>query len=243
MRSLDGARILVVGASSGIGRATAELAAGEGARVALAARRTELLDEIASALPGAVTIACDVRDEAACARAVDEAADALGGLDAVAYVAGATPIGLLSEPEDDQWARAFETNVFGAVAVARAALPHLRATDGRIVFVSSNAAERPWPGMVAYAASKAALDTFVAGWRHEVPEVGATRLVCGPTMTSMSLDWDPELAGRLRPRWVEGGYLAAQPQVQQAEDVGRQILNAICADTRVSDVRVVPPGV
>ena len=183
------------------------------------------------------------RDRSDCAGAVADAVDAFGGLDAVAYVAGVTPIGLLCEPEADQWQSAFDTNVFGAVAVARAALPHLLESGGRLVFVSSNAPERPWPGMVAYAASKAALDAFVAGWRAEIPEVGATRLVCGPTMTSMSLDWDPELAARLRPRWVEGGYLAAQPQVQQPEDVAHQILNAIRSETRVSDVRVVPPGV
>jgi NAD(P)-dependent dehydrogenase (short-subunit alcohol dehydrogenase family) len=243
MRSLRGLRMLVVGASSGIGRATAEVAAAEGARVAAAARRVDVLEELVATLPDAVALRCDARDPSSCTAAVADAVDAFGGLDAVAYVAGATPIGLLSEPEADQWASAFETNVFGAVAVARAALPHLRASDGRVVFISSTAAERPWPGMVAYAASKAALDAFIAGWNAENPEVGATRLVCGPTMTSMSLDWDLELAGRLRPRWVDGGYLAAQPQAQQPEDVARQIVNAICSDTRVTDVRVVPPGV
>jgi NAD(P)-dependent dehydrogenase (short-subunit alcohol dehydrogenase family) len=242
MRSLDGARVLVVGASSGIGRATAELAAGEGARVALVARRVERLREIADALPGSVAVQADVRDQAACAAAVGEAAGAFGGLDAVAYVSGATPLGLLAEPEGDQWASAFETNVFGAVAVGRAALPHLLETNGRIVFVSSTAPERPWPGMVAYAASKAALDAFVAGWRAEVPEVGATRLVCGPTMTEMGLTWDPDVAMRLRPRWAEGGWLTASTQIQQPEDVAREILNAIRSETRVTDIRVTPPG-
>ena len=242
MRSLAEARVLVVGASSGIGRATAELAAAEGARVALVARRSELLAEVMAALPGAIAIRADVRDPTACTAAVAEAVDALGGLDAVAYVAGTTPIGLLAETEADQWASAFETNVFGAVAVARAALPHLLASSGRLVFVSSNAPERPWPGMVAYAASKAALDAFIAGWRAEVPEVGATRLVCGPTMTMTAASWDPEVASRLRPRWEAGGYLSASPQVQQPEDVGREILNAIRSETRVTDIRVMPPG-
>jgi NAD(P)-dependent dehydrogenase (short-subunit alcohol dehydrogenase family) len=211
--------------------------------VAAAARRVDLLEDVVASLPDAIALRCDARDGSSCAAVVSEAAEAFGGIDAVAYVAGVTPIGLLSEPEADQWASAFETNVFGPVAVARSALSHLRASNGRIVFVSSNAAERPWPGMVAYAASKAALDTFIAGWNAEHPDVGATRLVCGPTLTSMSSDWDLELAARLRPRWVEGGYLAAQPQVQQPEDVARQILNAIRAETRITDVRVVPPGV
>jgi NAD(P)-dependent dehydrogenase (short-subunit alcohol dehydrogenase family) len=202
-----------------------------------------LLEELVATLPGGLAVRCDVRDQSSCAAAVAEAAEALGGLDAVAYVAGTTPIGLMSEPEADQRAFAFETNVFGAVAVARAALPHLLGSSGRPVFVSSNAPERPWPGMVAYAASKAALDAFVAGWRAEIPEVGATRLVCGPTMTSMSLDWDPELAARLRPRWVQGWLPGGAAPVQEPEDVARQILNAIGAETRITDVRVVPPGV
>jgi len=243
MRSLEGVRLLVVGASSGIGRATAELAAAEGARVALMARRAEKLDELAASLAGSIAICGDVRDRRVCAECVAKAAAALEGLDAVAYVAGVTPVGLLAEPEADQWAAAFETNTFGAVAATRAAIPHLSASGGRIVFVSSSAPERPWPGMVAYAASKAALDAFVAGLRTEHPEIGATRLVCGPTLTEIGLSMDFEIAARLHPRWVEGGWLAADPEIQQPEDVAGEILNVIRSETRVTDIRVVPPGV
>jgi len=243
MRSLDGVRLLVVGASSGIGRATAELAAAEGARVAAVARRADKLGELVASLPEAIAVSGDVRDQRACADVVAKASAEFDGLDAVAYVAGVTPVGLLAEPEADQWAAAFETNTFGAVAVARASIPHLSASEGRIVFVSSNATERPWPGMVAYAASKAALDVFVAGLRTEHPEIGATRLVCGPTLTEIGFSMDFEIAARLHPLWVEGAWLAADPVIQQPEDVAREILNAIRSTTRVTDVRVVPPGV
>jgi hypothetical protein len=57
------------------------------------------------------------------------------------------------------------------------------------------------------------------------------------------MGWDPELGGRLRERWAEGGYLSPDPAVQQPEDVAEQVVNVLRSATRITDVRVVPPGV
>ena len=111
------------------------------------------------------------------------------------------------------------------------------------MFTSSNASERPWPGMAVYAASKAALNTFVVGWNTENPALGATRVTVGPTASTMSRGWDPELGARLREQWAAGGYLGPNPAVQEPEDVALAICNVLRSRTRVTEIRVVPPGV
>lgn len=242
-RTLAGKRILVVGASANIGRAIGEAAAHEGASVAFAARRADLLDEIVASLESGVAVPFDVADPQEAMAGVDAAADALGGLDAVIYVAGIFPIGKIDEVDPSEWRRVFDVNFFGATAVTRAAARHLKESGGRLVFISSNAPERPWPGMVAYAASKAALDKLVEGWNHEHPDVGATRVVVGPTFTDTDLGWDMDLAMRLHEQWSREGYLAENPQVQQPEDVAEAVCNVLRANTRITDVRVVPPGI
>src|SRR5690606_22913357 len=123
--------VLIVGASSGIGRVLGLQAAAAGASVAFAARRRELVEAAAAeAGNGAVGLVCDVRDEAACAAVVASSVEALGGLDAVVY---SSAIDLLTRLEDagaERWRATFETNVFGAAFVTTAALPHLRASRG-----------------------------------------------------------------------------------------------------------------
>ncbi|MDG2029082.1 MAG: SDR family NAD(P)-dependent oxidoreductase [Acidimicrobiales bacterium] len=240
--TLKAKRVLIVGASAGIGRATGELAAADGARVAFAARRGDVLDEIVADLDGCVAVPCDVTDPGAAMAAVDESADALGGLDAVVYVAGVFPIGMLDEMDSSVWQDTFDLNVFGAAAVTRAAAKHLKESGGRLVFISSNAPERPWPGMVVYAASKAALDSLVEGWNHEHPDVGATRVVVGPTNTSPP-DWDMDLAMELHAKWASGGYLPENPQIQEPEDVAQAVCDVLRSNTRITDIRVVPPGI
>lgn len=244
---MQGKRVLVVGASSGIGRATGVLAAKAGARVALAARRREQLEEAArEAGAETVAIACDVRDETACVQAVAGAVEAFDGLDAVVFCAGTSPLGLLEEVDADGWRTVLETNVVGLASVARAALPHLAATTGtgRLVVLSSNSVERPFPGLVPYAASKAALDLFCQGWRTEHPDVACSRVVVGPTTTEFARDWDPDQAQELGARWYEEGYLGAAATVgpQQPEHVAEVILDVLQAPSRVTDVRVMPPA-
>ncbi len=210
--------MVVVGASSGLGRCIAVGLGERGARVALMARRQErLADAAAEAGPDALAIPCDVRDEASCQGAVAEAARELGGIDALVYATGIGPLVRLVDTDAATWRRAFDTNVIGASLVTAAALPHLVASRGTAAYLSSISASHtpPWPGLGAYAVSKAALDKLVEAWRAEHPQLGFTRITVGDcaggegdAMTGFNADWDMDLMTEMAPIWVAREYIA-----------------------------------
>jgi NAD(P)-dependent dehydrogenase (short-subunit alcohol dehydrogenase family) len=226
-------RLLVVGASSGIGRALARLAGREGIDVVAAARRADRLDE----LP-VETVVCDVRRADDCATVVAAAASRLGGLDAVVYAAGVSPLVAVADADADVWHDVLHTNVVGAALVVRAALPHLIASSGRAVFLSSDSVPRPYPGLVAYAASKAALNTLVAGWRVECPEVSFTRVAVGPTVTGFADGWSPERAAGYFARWEEEAYLSAGQPIMTPDQVAVELLHIVRSPAQLDEVVV-----
>jgi len=122
-------------------------------------------------------VACDVTDDQSCQAAVAEAADGLGGIDALVYATGVGPLGRLVDISGETWRRTFDTNVVGAALITAAAIPHLTESRGVAAYLSSISASftPPWPGLGAYATSKAALDTMVEAWRNEHPAVSFTR--------------------------------------------------------------------
>jgi NAD(P)-dependent dehydrogenase (short-subunit alcohol dehydrogenase family) len=211
-------RTVVVGASSGLGRCIGIGLAERGARVALLARRRELLEDAAGeAGTEAVAIECDVTNEASCHLAISDAADALGGIDALVYAPGIGPLVRLADVDAETWRRVFETNVTGAALITSAALGELSASRGTAAYLSSVSASLtpPWPGLGAYAVSKAALDKLVEAWRAEHPHIGFTRVVVGDcaggegdAMTQFATDWDPDLAAELFPVWSARNYLS-----------------------------------
>ena len=149
---MNGIRALVTGGASGIGRAAAELLMERGARVAV-------LDRDVSAAPaGALAIKADVTDAAAVMAAVDEAAEGLGGLDVLVNNAGIGAQGTIEANDDAEWHRVYDVNVVGLVRVARAALPHLRASErAAIVNTCSVAATAGLPNRALYSATKGAV--------------------------------------------------------------------------------------
>src|SRR5690348_8726263 len=154
---LDGRRVLVVGASSGIGQGVACSLSAAGAHVALAARRLDRLEQTAGECPGpAVCLRCDVTEPGAPAAAVAEAVGALGGLDAVVYAPGTTAFATIEQATAEDWSTTLATNVVGAALLLGAAVPHLRETSGHAVYVSSVSARfySPWKGLGLYVASK-----------------------------------------------------------------------------------------
>lgn len=211
-------RTVVIGASSGLGRSIGVGLAQRGAEVALLARRRERLEEAAKeAGPGTLTVTCDVTDPASCETAIEEAATGLGGIDALVYCPGIGPLARLVDTDAETWRQVFETNVTGAALATTAALPHLTESSGVAVYLSSVSASLtpPWPGLGAYAVSKAALDKLVEAWRAEHPGLGFTRVIVGDcaggegdSMTEFNRDWDPELAGEVASIWVQRAYLA-----------------------------------
>jgi NAD(P)-dependent dehydrogenase (short-subunit alcohol dehydrogenase family) len=211
-------RAVVVGASSGLGRCIGTGLARRGASVALLARRRARLEDAAEeAGPGTLVVECDVTDEPSCRAAIAEAAAGLGGIDALVYAPGTGPLARLVDTDAATWRSAFDTNVTGAAIVTSAAIPHLTASGGTAAYLSSVSASLtpPWPGLGAYAVSKAALDKLVEAWRAEHPSVGFTRVVVGDcaggegdSMTEFPMQWNQELAGELYPTWIERGYLS-----------------------------------
>jgi NAD(P)-dependent dehydrogenase (short-subunit alcohol dehydrogenase family) len=185
--------------------------------VALLARRRERLEDAAEeAGAGTLAIGCDVTDATSCRGAISEAAAGLGGIDALVYAPGIGPLARLVDTDAETWRRVFDTNVTGAALVTTAAISELTASAGRAVYLSSVSASLtpPWPGLGAYAVSKAALDKLVEAWRSEHPEIGFTRFVVGDcaggeghAMTEFANEWDTELAAELAPVWIGRNYM------------------------------------
>ncbi|MBO6602981.1 MAG: SDR family oxidoreductase [Roseicyclus sp.] len=150
--------ILITGASSGIGRATAELFLAEGWRVGLLARRAGRLEALAGGRQSAMCLPADVSDLAAVEAAVAALAEKWGRLDAVFNNAGIfTPQGTIDEIDPDDWHRSLAVNLTGMFNTARAAFAQMRAQDpqgGRIINNGSLSAHSPREGSVCYTTTK-----------------------------------------------------------------------------------------
>jgi len=147
-----GIKAIVTGGASGIGAATAKLLQERGAEVAV----LDLNPDQAPA--GVKAIHCDVSDDASVRRAIEEAAEQLGGIDVVANNAGVGAQGTIEDNDDDEWHRVFDVNVLGMVRVSRAALPHLRrSSHAAIVNTCSVAATAGLPQRALYSATKGAV--------------------------------------------------------------------------------------
>lgn len=163
MGMLAGRRALVTGGGSGIGAACCEQLAEEGAAVAVLDRRADAARDVAGGIPGALAVEADVRDPEALARAVDQAAEVLGGLDAVVCSAGAGALQALVDYDERTWDRIVDVNLKGTWLTLRAAVPHLQAAGGgTVVTVASVAGLRPTRGEGPYSAAKAGVVALTA---------------------------------------------------------------------------------
>jgi NADP-dependent 3-hydroxy acid dehydrogenase YdfG len=179
MATLDGTVALVTGASSGIGRATAQRLAAEGAAVVVAARRQDRLEELAAAIGAsggqALAVAADLTDREQAGNVVQRAVAELGRLDTVVNNAGVMLLGpALTSPAED-WDTMIALNVQAQLYVTRAALPHLvqAAADGPrrvadVVTVSSTAGRVARPGAGVYALTKFGVAAFSESLRQEL---------------------------------------------------------------------------
>lgn len=219
-----GLRVLVVGASSGIGHAVAVSAAERGAKVAVAARRMDLLTKLAETIGGSA-YELDVENTAAIKRVVDQAALALGGLDAVVFTSTVVPFAHIEDTDLVTWIHTFSVNAVGANNVLRVALPHL-SENGVVLIASSNDVGRPRAGTAAYGASKAALDEILHSWRSEHPELSLIRVGMGPTEdTEILRGADRDLLSQLFKSWVEHGQLPAR--MSALRDVANTLVSLV----------------
>ncbi len=172
-RSLSSSVVLITGASSGIGRATALAFADAGASLVLAARREQPLQETARQCEArggqALAVATDVRDEAAVQRLADTAVERFGHLDVWVNNAGVTLFGSFEESPADLWREVIEVNLFGYVNGARAAIPHFRRRGGgTLINVGSVNSRVGGPYVSSYVTSKFALRGFAECLRDEL---------------------------------------------------------------------------
>jgi NAD(P)-dependent dehydrogenase (short-subunit alcohol dehydrogenase family) len=178
MASFDGKVAWITGASSGIGRALALQLVRDGATVALSARREQRLQQVLAEVERAggrgIVLPCDVTDDAAVRGAVEALVSNTGRLDVAVANAGFTVRGRIEELDSDAWRRQFETNVFGVARTARAAIPLLRQTGGRLVLMGSVSAFLCTPQHGAYSASKAAVRAMGACLAEELRGSGVS---------------------------------------------------------------------
>ena len=239
-RRIDGRRILVVGASAGIGRVIGQRLSAAGAHVAFASRRREICEELADESKGvAIGLGCDVTDESQCFRLISDTVNGLGGLDHVVYSTGAIPVVALAAADTEWWRRTFETNVMGASLITRAALPHLKSSKGSVIYLSSVSSIGPaWPGMGVYTATKAALNRMVDTWRSEHPELGFTRIFIGATNNASREARFDASAWEHMARWavmgVRSGATTTPDCVAQAVEL------VIESNSRIWDITVAP---
>ncbi len=236
---LSGKRVLVVGASSGIGKAIAEMAAGAGARVAVSARRTDQLKELAATLPGGLAIPGDVRVDGDPARIVAATVEAFGGLDTLIYATGMSPLKHLSLVTLADWQTVLETNIVGAALVAAAAAPHLLEARGRAIVLSSKSVRAPFPDLALYSTSKIALDGLLRCLPLEYPGLEVTRVVVGNTLgTDFSANWDPGATESATQKWMESGVLGS-PGMMHANYVAEVVLAAASSRGHIDDVSII----
>jgi NAD(P)-dependent dehydrogenase (short-subunit alcohol dehydrogenase family) len=155
-------RAIVTGATSGIGQAVARRFAREGASLALIGRDPGALDAITAEVVAqgckARAVVSDVTDADAPTRIIGGAVDAFGGVDALVNAAGVFAGGALQATDDAVWDNLIDVNLTAPFRLMREAAPHLSASRGAIVNISSIAGVRAFPGIAAYCVSKAALD-------------------------------------------------------------------------------------
>ncbi|MCU1701655.1 MAG: family NAD(P)-dependent oxidoreductase [Mycobacterium sp.] len=175
--------VIVTGAGSGIGRATAIAFANAGAHVLGVGRREASLLETASEHPAVETFVADICADGAPEAVIEEAARRWGRVDVLVNNAGAAAIVPLGEVTGARITELFALNVTAPSLLARAALPYLRQAHGSIINVSSTFGHRPLSGGSHYAASKSAIESLTRSWALELAadNVRVNAVAPGPT--------------------------------------------------------------
>jgi NAD(P)-dependent dehydrogenase (short-subunit alcohol dehydrogenase family) len=204
--------IIVTGASAGIGRELALQLADQGAWLALAARRTDELEKVATECRGrggrALVVPTDVADEALCQTLIDRTVAEFGRIDTLINNAGIPMVARFDELHDlRRFERIMAVNYFGSLYCTYYALPHLKKTRGRIVAVSSLSGKSGVPRVSGYAASKHAMAGFFDSLRIELAGSGVT-------VTS------------IYPSFVATGTRQIKPGIMSVETCARLIVTA-----------------
>jgi 3-oxoacyl-[acyl-carrier protein] reductase len=223
---LDGARALIAGGSSGLGLAVGTALAGEGVRVALAARPSDRLDRAVASVSGAIAAPADVATPDGPAQAVDQAIAAFGGLDAVLVNSGGPRPGAFAELDDAGWQDAIDSTLNSALRMIRAALPHLRESDrAAILVILSSSAREPIPGLTASNTLRPGLAGLIKSLTAEIAPVRINGLAPGRFTTPRSVEVEEATAARTgqTTEEVRAGLIARIPlgRIGDPAELGR----------------------
>lgn len=219
-----GKTVIVTGASSGIGLATAREFSRVGANVVLAARNIERLREIESELPRALAIECDVTSQDQCRRMVERAVERFGGVDILINNAGLSMRALLEDAQVEVLRRLMEVNFWGTVYCTKYALPYIQASRGSVVGVSSVAGFHGLPARTGYSASKYAMQGFLETVRIENLKKGVHVMIVAPGFTESNVRFSALTADGT----TQGASPRKEDKMMSAQSVGRSIVRG-CA--------------
>jgi NADP-dependent 3-hydroxy acid dehydrogenase YdfG len=231
---LSGRVVAITGASSGIGEATALACVEAGAAVALAARRADRIEALATRINdeggSAVAVTTDVGDERQARAFVEQAYERLGRLDALVNNAGVILLVLVEGADTEEWRRMIDANLYGVLYCSHAALPVMRAQGGgHIVNVSSVAGRIAGAGSAVYNLTKWGVNGFSEGLRQEALHAGirVTLVEPGAVDTELPDHNNPQMQEALRKRFEGVERLTA-------DDIARAIVFALTQPAHVS---------
>jgi NADP-dependent 3-hydroxy acid dehydrogenase YdfG len=204
--NIEGKVVVITGASSGLGEATARLLSAQGASVVLGARRVDRLQSLANELSGrgakAIAMSTDVTVYDQVKRLVDAGVQAYGRVDVIINNAGIMPQSLLERLKIDEWDRMIDVNIKGVLYGIAAALPHMKTQkSGHFINVSSVAGHKVRPGGTVYSATKHAVRVISEGLRQEVKPYNIRTTVISPGAVDTELPdsiTDPDVAVAMR---------------------------------------------
>ena len=229
--TLKGKIVLVTGASSGIGEATALALSAEGARVVVGARRADRLEALVRRAPGEMlALELDVTDQESVRAAVAETVERFGALVVLVNNAGVMLAGPIAGADTTEWTRMIDTNLLGSMYTVHAALPYLLERRGAVVQVSSTSGRVASAGNGVYAATKFGVTAFSEALRQEVTAQGVRVVVVEPGFVATELTdhiTDPTMQAAAQ-------SMAASMRTLQPDDVANAVVYAVTQPEHVA---------
>lgn len=242
--SIHGKVVLVTGASSGIGAATAIKLASNGAKVGLAARRADRLNDIVAKIKSdggqAIALEMDVVDSASVTKGVETLAGEFGTVDIVFNNAGLMPLSDMDMLQTDEWNRMVDVNIKGVLNTTAAVLPYMiKQKSGHVVNTSSIAGRKVFAGLSVYCATKHAITALSDGMRMEMGKKHNIRVTCiqpGAVETEL---YD-QIADPAARQQMED--LKTQMEFLKAEDIAETVLFALQSPSHmdIAEVFIMP---
>ncbi len=230
--NIEGKVVVITGASSGLGEATARMLAGQGAAVVLGARRVDRIEALAAELQAAggraLAVQTDVTRSEQVQRLVDAAVERFGRIDVIVNNAGLMPSSPLERLKIADWDRMIDVNIKGVLYGIAAALPHMqRQKSGHIVNVSSVAGHRVRAGTAVYSATKHAVRVLTEGLRQEVKPYDIRTTIISPGAV------DTELPDSITEADVQAGVKAFYEVAIPADSFARAVAFALSQPAEV----------